>query len=1538
MPTQTEIRRFSQGLQSSGLPYAERVQIARNFWDRNMVDDAYTSLPPEEQEKIFSRFGEQAAGKQSFMEKVKDFKFPSYPEAQPGDAISGAEPEALPVPPPPQAETPELFPTPPQTGVSEHDFFGMGASPGIRPQFSDEIARRFVNAPSVPLAREEKEAGQQIRTKVEEGRKADDEFLATYGIRPDSPHAVSRGAYSALKTFDQNVLGGLGKVVGGDLYEPDREDVATQLGAGVGGLGAFLADLALMKRTATGQLAMGAAGDAAKVLGAGPKVAAIAGEAGSLGIGGAMHSMSEAVNAKDPGMVAESLLDNAAFGAAFGGLRVAFPADKLKRIVAGIVALDVVRSAQEGRLVGPLDDRTIAEKTANYLMDVAFLWQNAPPEITRQAKLPEQIKYLTGKVSEEIGTDFTLGQRKALESPVDPMRGDGWTRSEGVAPQVRHQVGLPPGEVRPALESPRDPARGDTFIMRPRGVEDLNKRFDWDMKELQKGLGEQDAAIAETKRVLAESEFMPKQPVEQGTPQAPVLKAKEMEGFLRKPKPEGEVPEHGWLEGDKVLWAKPDGSVATGKVRRSQGQYTFIDRDGGGTSRVRSADLNLAGETAKRKQMVLLDDMISTLEESSSRSTTKLPDETIPIASERPRWFQESSLKEVSPAVKALSAVRSGQATKHQSMLAEELMRRAAPEYEQAYGVDLGMGPFSTARELLAKKKARGELPELSPYDDHTARRLVNSWLGNEDMASFNSVRGFLKDKEQIARAVGSVYKNPVRLTRFAARGEGKDSIKADFADAGLWFAAGIRESSARGRNGFQEARDTAAALREKGGAKNLDLAKQIDYGLEIAGGKHKELGKILHRISGELQSEGRAAMDAGLIGNVLEAYAPRYWELEGKGGQPKFSKTTGHAKRRSYETIFDGINAGMKPRIRGLAASRAELRREMAKTQADKDFVFEGSSATDAEGRPFFTTNAKKAKEWGWEKINHPGFSSFVPVRSYKLPLKEAAEYGGDWGFKRGVPQGLDYIESVDAAAGARLRKYMEANEVATGKDVFVTLNDGRLSVYERVPIHAPKEWAEYLNTVLAPLNPDLATPMLEGLYKAETAGKQMLFAGSRFHDVALSLSWWFGARKHAFSKEGATALEAVVPSQAAKTGYQDAMEASPVIVRGVKNGLTGFSTPEWDSSLAGGQRNLSGGGRSAAIGKWRERATNELFQRFQTGLKFRTFAVEYANAVKRATVKKGSVLTESELDTIAQQKAAYINADYGGLHTKRLGKSETGKRLSRFFMLAPDWTESNLRYIPGAEPIISAIGKRAFPGLFGTGKMLPKGMQGEYARFYSHALAYAAITTILADAMVNGWDETYKRFGTAIDKFGNKAARDGAWSARGELLDVPAFNVDLTKVWDELGIEHQGERVIWRLPTQFEDPVRLALESEKYLKGKASLTTGAVADLVTKTDWGGKPYLNWREMIEYSASTEKLRLTQPYKSTDTESFPTYLPAWIADQMMSPVPIPAQQMIRYAMGETDGLSAIAKGLGLRISEKYPQRPQRPKRPYRFMD
>lgn len=869
-----------------------------------------------------------------------------------------------------------------------------------------------------------------------------------------------------------------------------------------------------------------------------------------------------------------------------------------------------------------------------------------------------------------------------------------------------------------------------------------------------------------------------------------------------------------------------------------------------------------------------------------------------------------------------------------------------------------------------------------------TGRGILDRWIGLRDLATQVALRKAHTDQQRIAAALGI---KPREKTAAVAKGERRTTAAVDAWDAAILWAQAIRRTSQlpepgsaergepRRRNGPAEARQVIQGLRATGDRGDRDLAAQIERGLEIVEGQHPRMREILDDLNADLELLGEESVEAGLIPDVLTYYDPRYWDLpavekarekrlmaewrdqvkEAKRagekppprptfsptpiGRPKFAQETAHRLPRTFDSALDGVRAGYRLRIRGITGARAELMKDLADTLADRELVRVGTSYRDetADGEledGFLTTYKPRDKDYSI--LEHPGFWDWAHVHTLDLrSVPELVElYGRERG--EGPPEALEHIRRTEPELFRSLEKVLEdtgGRNLARDPDLWVTQTGNKLTIMRKAKVWAPTEWANFLNRIMRPSVFDRADrPLTRGARKVLDwlyLGKATLFAAGLFHHQALSMSWWLGT-----DKSGVPLTERVAPWRAAAHGYEMARGLEPIIKLGIRNGLTMFNRPDWDPSTFGRRRKLFNPGVLDRVGKIRQTWEEGLFTRFQTGLKGKAFAAEFANGLRREVARLGRPLSEAEVDALAARKAALVNADYGGLHFQRIGRSKTWLDLERFLLLAPDWTESNLRYVPLMERLAAQIlnENQLMPESGSLREFLNgQGMDAEYVRFYGRALAYGVMSTISANIALNGWEDTKERFGQTW----NAAKGRGEWS---KLLKSPAVVVDITKVYDAMGIKpRSGTWVGWKLQKQFSDPLKFILGTaeqfpllggKEFWKHKAGLGTSAIWEGLEGRNWRDAPYLRWKDALRYH------HLTAPNKYQREELFRDYWPVWMFDQVTGVAPIPLQSLFGAVTGETDALTAIFEAAGSHVGPQWPIRPPPPRKPLRFRD
>ena len=457
------------------------------------------------------------------------------------------------------------------------------------------------------------------------------------------------------------------------------------------------------------------------------------------------------------------------------------------------------------------------------------------------------------------------------------------------------------------------------------------------------------------------------------------------------------------------------------------------------------------------------------------------------------------------------------------------------------------------------------------------------------------------------------------------------------------------------------------------------------------------------------------------------------------------------------------------------------------------------------------------------------------------------------------------------------------------------------KADVFERVPLYAPEQIADYINIMTRHGGGLFEGSAAKGALRFNSAIKGYILMSSFFHHMAGGRSWAFGI------KHGVKGPHRMVnPISAHKRGLAKVKGFDPVVQLGIKKGLTLFKMQDWNENLMREQggfmesiaRNL-GAEKTVKTIEWgklkREKFTNSLFGRYFAGLKAEAFSVDFANRMAEA-IKKGETPNP---DLLAERSARLINMDFGGLHLRRLGRHPDVQKAMQLALLAPDWTESNFRtatgMIPGFNKFIADRMNEMPP---------PPGMEKVYRGFWGGVILKATISTLIAQVALNGIDDS-------VDFYKSQFA---SWD---QIKRLRWTGVDVTKLYEAVGAEVEpGRRKVFSIAGHFTDPLKLVHPS-KLAKGKAS-PLGRIAMAVgTQSDWRERPFTSIEEFLATGKTVKKSRYQ------DKEGFYSSLPSLIANQIIGMQPIQIGNLIRYAQGEEDGLSAILKSGGAHISTVY---------------
>jgi hypothetical protein len=239
-------------------------------------------------------------------------------------------------------------------------------------------------------------------------------------------------------------------------------------------------------------------------------------------------------------------------------------------------------------------------------------------------------------------------------------------------------------------------------------------------------------------------------------------------------------------------------------------------------------------------------------------------------------------------------------------------------------------------------------------------------------------------------------------------------------------------------------------------------------------------------------------------------------------------------------------------------------------------------------------------------------------------------------------------------------------------------------------------------------------------------------------------------------------------------------------------------------------------------------------------------------------------------------------------------MGRNPTLQLIARLMLLAPDWTESNFRTVtgmlPGANDKISKLIGDVAP---------PAGMDALYRKFWARVMLRIAVSTIIAQLLLNGKDDT--------EKFYKEQAASNRWNK------FRWTEIDISTLYKALGIDTEGQKKTFSLGGHFFDPLKL-LDPLRLIKGKASPFMRSMGAAFSGRDWADRPFAGTAELVATGKTVKK----NPYEPV--ESGFNRLPAVVVNQAVNMQPIQMGQLLRYLAGEEDGLSALLHSAGVHVA------------------
>jgi hypothetical protein len=451
---------------------------------------------------------------------------------------------------------------------------------------------------------------------------------------------------------------------------------------------------------------------------------------------------------------------------------------------------------------------------------------------------------------------------------------------------------------------------------------------------------------------------------------------------------------------------------------------------------------------------------------------------------------------------------------------------------------------------------------------------------------------------------------------------------------------------------------------------------------------------------------------------------------------------------------------------------------------------------------------------------------------------------------------------------------------------------------------------------------------PIVKVIRKINSMLKSTILSVSLFHHLAGLRSYGYAVNGKGFKYNGIKAYKRGL----AKIDEQTVMDnptyehIGPVIDYLVREGLTLGRTQDWDQSamqdsfiedmLLKRTTKLS----AVALEAWKrarrgkQSLTTGLFGRLFAGLKAEGAAFEFGHNLKlkeKEILKKEGAprgLTDSEIKLAAQQAATIINADFGGLHLSRMGRSPDIQKVAQLLLLAPDWTESNWRtvtgMIPGANNLINkAIGDR--PEIPGMGKVYRRFWKGAAIRILTTvALANAAILVLFADD-----DEKEDYFDMLSEQFTAKNFIKGKW------LSVP-IDPMLPESWKHpekrrlLSVAGHFKDILKMVPTEL-DPLKNAAD---LFAAKASPMGKMVESAISREDWKGARFTTAAELLKTGKITMDNQFAKEAEGSTFLSLMFY-------NLRAGLPIAAGELLQAIAGETTAISALSRAAGIEVRD-----------------
>jgi len=605
-------------------------------------------------------------------------------------------------------------------------------------------------------------------------------------------------------------------------------------------------------------------------------------------------------------------------------------------------------------------------------------------------------------------------------------------------------------------------------------------------------------------------------------------------------------------------------------------------------------------------------------------------------------------------------------------------------------------------------------------------------------------------------------------------------------------------------------------------------------------------------RMIAENAEIGARAKDAGVIRNVHENYTARIYRFSKKSMKRVMPKFSQTTARAKQRTLTSILEAESKGYE--LAVPTATEAQRVAADQTTQAMLDRNLVKMALKSGIF-----KRSQEAGYEPLKHPGLHTWVP----RANIKE---------------------------------------EDASGLNFF-TAEDG--TVWERIPLYALPHIAKHLNNALGTsMFEDVGT--LKKAAEVSDALKRMIFVQSFFHHQA-------------FFRSAALAGRGFNLVKGYEMGREAIMQKNPRLRELIHAELTIGLAQDFESIKTSEKSRIEALINDNAVGHvrdfmrdMRDRHMEHLFGKIGPYLKAWTALLEYDHLLAKYAPKiEAGTMTRQQVATIVAKR---VNDDFGGLNLARMGRNKTIQSFLRTFLLAPDWTESNVRSMVKALVKVKPQDFDNPTNVFRRLRLATGPEGAAYRAMWSRVALKGGAITLAANLLMASIDdedffERYKR----------------AW-AEGNLRWL---DVDVTPIYrfftSLLGGTPDAQRKYFSIFGHTRDPIKFAVNPVRSLKHKLHpFGPGLALEAMTGEDYAQRPFTTNAEFfgLDPKGKLAGKTVKSPFKKGGPVTISKAVPFGIHSARRF-LPIPAQQLVAFLAGEVDAFDAITKAAGLMTSTTY---------------